>query len=75
VHLNQRRCESSLSVLLGLHDPVEKPVGLCRIEGGSPVAGKEISDPEFIPGVGIFRVDLGGLPKGFDGVVVRLSLA
>jgi hypothetical protein len=45
-----------------LHDPVEKPVGLCRIEasqffdgfqGGSPVAGKEISDPEFIPGVGI----------------------
>jgi hypothetical protein len=67
-----------------LHDPVEKPVGLCRIEasqffdgfqGGSPVAGKEISDPEFIPGVGIFRVDLGGLPKGFDGVVVRLSLA
>jgi hypothetical protein len=67
-----------------LHDPVEKPVGLCRIEasqffdgfqGGSPVAGKEVSDPEVVSGVGIFRVDLDGLPKGFNGVVVRLSLA
>ncbi len=68
--------------MLFRHDPNEKRICQCGIEasqfpngiqGGCPVTGKVVSDPEVIPGEAILRIDPQGLEVGLDSIIVALE--